>query len=141
MIVATGSVFIEKKFVRSCGKAGHIEDVVVDSSARGMQLGKKVIGNLKHFLDSRKHNKDVFRNACLLSNNQISTIMSRNIGDGGGDFCPTLKLGKEDHIMPRKDFPLHNLILKSSVPVKPEVHEWSDGDELNKILLRLINPL
>ena len=45
-IVATGSVFIEKKFVRSCGKAGHIEDVVVDSSARGMQLGKKVIGYL-----------------------------------------------------------------------------------------------
>ncbi|GJT13007.1 RNA-directed DNA polymerase, eukaryota, reverse transcriptase zinc-binding domain protein [Tanacetum coccineum] len=45
-IVATGSVFIEKKFVRSCGKAGHIEDVVVDSSARGMQLGKKVIGFL-----------------------------------------------------------------------------------------------
>ncbi|GKC96776.1 glucosamine 6-phosphate N-acetyltransferase, partial [Tanacetum coccineum] len=30
----------------SCGKAGHIEDVVVDSSARGMQLGKKVIGFL-----------------------------------------------------------------------------------------------
>nr|GEZ18709.1 thiamine phosphate phosphatase-like protein [Tanacetum cinerariifolium] len=63
------------------------------------------------------------------------------IGDGGGDFCPTLKLGKEDHIMPRKDFPLHNLILKSSVRVKPEVHEWSDGDELNKILLRLIDTL
>nr|GEW91244.1 thiamine phosphate phosphatase-like protein [Tanacetum cinerariifolium] len=63
------------------------------------------------------------------------------IGDGGGDFCPTLKLGKEYHIMPRKDFQLHNLVLKSSVPVKPEVHEWSDGDELNKILLRLINPL
>ncbi|GKB09922.1 glucosamine 6-phosphate N-acetyltransferase [Tanacetum coccineum] len=45
-IVATGSVFIEKKFVRICGKAGHMEDVVVDSSARGMQLGKKVIGFL-----------------------------------------------------------------------------------------------
>ncbi|KAK6779380.1 hypothetical protein RDI58_021564 [Solanum bulbocastanum] len=42
-IVATGSVFIEKKFVRNCGKAGHIEDVVVDSSARGMQLGKRIV--------------------------------------------------------------------------------------------------
>ncbi|KAJ8532714.1 hypothetical protein K7X08_015603 [Anisodus acutangulus] len=41
-IVATGSVFIEKKFVRNCGKAGHIEDVV-DSSARGMQLGKRIV--------------------------------------------------------------------------------------------------
>ncbi|KAL0374875.1 UNVERIFIED_CONTAM: Glucosamine 6-phosphate N-acetyltransferase [Sesamum radiatum] len=45
-IVATGSVFIEKKFIRNCGKVGHIEDVVVDSSVRGKQLGKKVVGFL-----------------------------------------------------------------------------------------------
>ncbi|KAA8516717.1 hypothetical protein F0562_016777 [Nyssa sinensis] len=45
-IVATGSVFIEKKFIRNCGKVGHIEDVVVDSCVRGMQLGKKIIGFL-----------------------------------------------------------------------------------------------
>ncbi|KAI3754207.1 hypothetical protein L1987_53985 [Smallanthus sonchifolius] len=61
------------------------------------------------------------------------------IGDGGGDFCPTLKLREEDHVMPRKDFPLHNLISKSSMPIKPQVHEWSDGEELNKILIRLID--
>lgn len=42
-IIATGSVFIEKKFLRNCGKVGHIEDVVVDSSARGKQLGKKIV--------------------------------------------------------------------------------------------------
>ncbi|KAH7554074.1 hypothetical protein ACOSP7_028943 [Xanthoceras sorbifolium] len=45
-IIATGSMFIEKKFLRNCGKVGHIEDVVVDASARGMQLGKQVIGFL-----------------------------------------------------------------------------------------------
>ena len=45
-IVATGSVFIEKKFIRNCGKVGHIEDVVVDSNTRGMQLGKKNVGFL-----------------------------------------------------------------------------------------------
>lgn len=45
-IVATGSVFIEKKFLRNCGKVGHIEDVVVDSDARGMQLGKKIVAFL-----------------------------------------------------------------------------------------------
>ncbi|CAK9188138.1 unnamed protein product [Ilex paraguariensis] len=45
-IIATGSVFIEKKFIRNCGKVGHIEDVVVHSNARGMQLGKKIIGFL-----------------------------------------------------------------------------------------------
>ncbi|KAK7396689.1 hypothetical protein VNO78_17846 [Psophocarpus tetragonolobus] len=45
-IIATGSVFIEKKFLRNCGKVGHIEDVVVDSSARGKHLGKRIINFL-----------------------------------------------------------------------------------------------
>ncbi|KAK9153674.1 hypothetical protein Sjap_001154 [Stephania japonica] len=34
-IVATGGVFVERKFLRGCGKAGHIEDVVVDERMRG----------------------------------------------------------------------------------------------------------
>ncbi|KAJ4882740.1 Glucosamine 6-phosphate N-acetyltransferase [Raphanus sativus] len=42
-IVATGSVMIEKKFLRSCGKVGHVEDVVVDSEFRGKNLGKRVV--------------------------------------------------------------------------------------------------
>ncbi|KAK7337236.1 hypothetical protein VNO77_17800 [Canavalia gladiata] len=45
-IIATGSVFIEKKFLRNCGKVGHIEDVVVDSSIRGKQLGKRIVNFL-----------------------------------------------------------------------------------------------
>ncbi|KAL2345230.1 hypothetical protein Fmac_006515 [Flemingia macrophylla] len=45
-IVATGSVFIEKKFLRNCGKVGHIEDVVVDSTVQGKQLGKRIVNFL-----------------------------------------------------------------------------------------------
>ncbi|OAY74275.1 putative glucosamine 6-phosphate N-acetyltransferase 2 [Ananas comosus] len=45
-IVATGSVFVEKKFIRGCGKVGHIEDVVVDKAARGRRLGQRVIRRL-----------------------------------------------------------------------------------------------
>ncbi|XP_043724728.1 glucosamine 6-phosphate N-acetyltransferase-like [Telopea speciosissima] len=45
-IIATGSVFVEKKFLRNCGKVGHIEDVVVDSSARGLKLGQKIVSSL-----------------------------------------------------------------------------------------------
>lgn len=42
-IVATASLLIELKFVHECGKVGHIEDVVVDESCRGSNLGKLII--------------------------------------------------------------------------------------------------
>ncbi|OVA09988.1 GNAT domain [Macleaya cordata] len=46
-IIATGCLFVEKKFLRNCGKVGHIEDVIVDSNARGMKLGQKIVEFLK----------------------------------------------------------------------------------------------
>ncbi|XP_010549971.1 PREDICTED: glucosamine 6-phosphate N-acetyltransferase [Tarenaya hassleriana] len=79
-IVATGSVMIEKKFVRKCGKVGHIEDVVVDSGYRGKQLGKKVIDHLmdhcrsmgcyKAILDCSAENK-AFYEKCGLKQKEI----------------------------------------------------------------------
>jgi len=42
-VVAAATLFVEKKVVHGCAKAGHIEDVVVDSSLRGKQLGKRII--------------------------------------------------------------------------------------------------
>ncbi|KAL1815616.1 hypothetical protein ACET3Z_018190 [Daucus carota] len=60
------------------------------------------------------------------------------LGDGKGDYCPTLKLGEGDHVMPRKNFPLSKLICDNSTLVKAEIHEWDDGEELEAILLRLI---
>ncbi|KAK9107915.1 hypothetical protein Syun_023926 [Stephania yunnanensis] len=70
-IVATGTVFVEKKFLRGCGKAGHIEDVVVDASARGAKLGKKVVDSLveharllgcyKVILDCSMENKGFYK--------------------------------------------------------------------------------
>ncbi|KVI01203.1 glucosamine 6-phosphate N-acetyltransferase [Cynara cardunculus var. scolymus] len=82
-IVATGSVFLEKKFIRSCGKVGHIEDVVVDSSARGMQLGKKVVsfladhaclmGCYKVILDCSVDNK-AFYEKCGFKEKEIQMV-------------------------------------------------------------------
>ncbi|KAE9621756.1 putative glucosamine-phosphate N-acetyltransferase transcription regulator GNAT family [Lupinus albus] len=79
-IVATGSVFIEKKFLRNCGKVGHIEDVVVDSSIRGKQLGKKIInfltdharsiGCYKVILDCSLDNK-VFYEKCGFKQKEV----------------------------------------------------------------------
>lgn len=60
------------------------------------------------------------------------------LGDGKGDFCPTLKLDEGDHVMPRKEFTLRDLILKNPSLVKAQVHEWSNGEELERILLQLI---
>ena len=34
---------VELKFIRNCGKCGHIEDVVVDKTYRGLRLGLRVI--------------------------------------------------------------------------------------------------
>ncbi|KAI3443662.1 hypothetical protein Pfo_000327 [Paulownia fortunei] len=61
------------------------------------------------------------------------------IGDGMNDFCPTLKLVAGDTVMPRKNFPLSGRILKNSQLVKAKVYEWSEGEDLARILLKLIN--
>lgn len=47
MIVAAGTLLIEKKFIRNCGQCGHIEDIVVDSEQRGKNLGKILLKALK----------------------------------------------------------------------------------------------
>lgn len=61
------------------------------------------------------------------------------LGDGNGDFCPSLKLKDSDYLMPRKDFPLSDLVSKNSNKIKAEVHGWRDGKELENVLLNVIN--
>ncbi|XP_057422174.1 inorganic pyrophosphatase 2 [Lotus japonicus] len=63
------------------------------------------------------------------------------IGDGAGDYCPTLKLGRGEFVMPRKNYPLWNRICSDPKLVEAEVHDWSSGEELESILLKLINKL
>ncbi|CAH9088588.1 unnamed protein product [Cuscuta europaea] len=63
------------------------------------------------------------------------------LGDGVGDFCPSLKLKEGDFVMPRKFFPVWKLINENRKLVKAEIHEWTDGEELELVLLRLINKI
>lgn len=78
---------------------------------------------------------------------QIRSSLSENqrrfiyIGDGTGDYCPTLKLEKDDFVMPRKNYPLWNRIGNDPKLVNAKVLEWSSGEELESILLNLINKL
>ncbi|KAG9456558.1 hypothetical protein H6P81_001066 [Aristolochia fimbriata] len=61
------------------------------------------------------------------------------LGDGKGDYCPCLKLGEGDLVMPRKDFPLWDLIACNPGVVKAEVHGWSYGEDQERNLLQLVN--
>ncbi|XP_073146531.1 inorganic pyrophosphatase 2-like [Henckelia pumila] len=60
------------------------------------------------------------------------------LGDGSGDFCPSLKLKEGDFVMPRKYFPVWHLICENRHLLRAEIHEWVDGGDLERILLKLI---
>lgn len=45
-VVASGSLIVERKFLRNLGSVGHIEDIVVSPECRGTGLGKKIISSL-----------------------------------------------------------------------------------------------
>lgn len=42
-VVGAGTIIIEKKILRGLGKIGHIEDIVVDTTVRGKNLGKIIV--------------------------------------------------------------------------------------------------
>lgn len=52
-IVGTGSVLLEPKFIRGGAPCAHIEDIVVDSKARGQNVGKEIIERLIEFAKDR----------------------------------------------------------------------------------------
>ncbi|RXG51107.1 putative glucosamine 6-phosphate N-acetyltransferase [Armadillidium vulgare] len=42
-VIGAATLSVEFKFIRGCAKRGRLEDVVVDSSYRGKQLGKLIV--------------------------------------------------------------------------------------------------
>lgn len=53
-IIGSGTLLIENKLIRSYGKVGHIEDIVINSNFRKYGLGKELI---KLLTDISKENK------------------------------------------------------------------------------------
>jgi len=47
-IVAVGTVFMERKFLRGLGSVGHIEDIAVDKKQQGKKLGLRIIHALTY---------------------------------------------------------------------------------------------
>lgn len=60
------------------------------------------------------------------------------LGDGRGDYCPALRLAREDFVMPRRGYPVWDLICEDPARVQAEVHPWADAAELEETLLRLV---
>ncbi|KAL5975594.1 Inorganic pyrophosphatase 1 [Asimina triloba] len=63
------------------------------------------------------------------------------LGDGKGDFCPSLKLEEGDHVMPRRNYPVWDLICNNPLLLKAEIHEWSNAEDLETVLLNLIKEI
>ncbi|KAG9129708.1 hypothetical protein Leryth_026213 [Lithospermum erythrorhizon] len=63
------------------------------------------------------------RKALSLGDRKVQYIY---LGDGKGDFCPTLQLDERDYVMPRKEFALCDLVLKKSSLVKAQ-RGWVAG--------------
>eukprot|EP01018_Ginkgo_biloba_P031636 Gb_03862 [translate_table: standard] len=62
------------------------------------------------------------------------------LGDGSGDFCPSLQLDDGDHVLARKDYPLWNLIQKNGEVVKAQVHGWCNAKDVEDLLVKLLKP-
>ncbi|OMO70836.1 Phosphatase PHOSPHO-type [Corchorus capsularis] len=75
--------------------------------------------------------------ASLAKEDEKKTIIY--LGDGIGDYCSAVKLGDEDYLMPRKNFPVWDLICQKRSLIKAEINEWSNGEEFEQVLLRLIS--
>jgi glucosamine-phosphate N-acetyltransferase len=45
-LLACGTLVLERKLIRNCGTCGHVEDVVVDASARGRGVGRLLLDAL-----------------------------------------------------------------------------------------------
>ncbi|KAH0969484.1 hypothetical protein GBA52_028665 [Prunus armeniaca] len=61
------------------------------------------------------------------------------VGDGAPDFCAGLKLEEGDFLMPRRDFPIWDLISANPLFTKAKIYEWNECDELGAVLLNTVN--
>ena len=65
------------------------------------------------------------------------------VGDGGGDFCPALRLDTTDVLLCRQGFPLQKKCAdaKSSqnIEVRAKVREWSNGKDILSCFQELLH--
>ncbi|KAI5080837.1 hypothetical protein GOP47_0004578 [Adiantum capillus-veneris] len=60
------------------------------------------------------------------------------VGDGCGDFCPTLRLKEGDCVLPREEYPLLAMLMQNITDVKASVHPWGTAKIMEEKLVALI---
>ena len=74
-IVAVGTVFIERKFLRGLGSVGHIEDIAVDATQQGKKLGLRII----QALTGISENSGCYKTILNCSDKNIRTCLDIHI--------------------------------------------------------------
>eukprot|EP00163_Fabomonas_tropica_P010163 TRINITY_DN20218_c0_g1_i1.p2 TRINITY_DN20218_c0_g1~~TRINITY_DN20218_c0_g1_i1.p2 ORF type:complete len:156 (+),score=38.33 TRINITY_DN20218_c0_g1_i1:250-717(+) len=86
-LVASGTVLIERKFIRNTACSAHIEDIVTDKDYRGQGLGRTIIQHLveharncgqgvyKVLLDCTEGNMEFYRRAANFSDEKKEVQM------------------------------------------------------------------
>ena len=78
-IVAVGTVFVERKFLRGLGSVGHIEDIAVDERQQGKKLGLRIIQALTYISENAGCYKTILN--CSDANIRAWSVLWG--GDGG----------------------------------------------------------
>ncbi|XP_034564391.1 probable phosphatase phospho1 [Notolabrus celidotus] len=64
------------------------------------------------------------------------------IGDGANDICPSLALGPRDTAFPRRDFPMHRLLLdmqqSQAATFKANMVPWVSGEDIVDCLKKIM---
>ncbi|XP_019939055.1 probable phosphatase phospho1 [Paralichthys olivaceus] len=64
------------------------------------------------------------------------------IGDGANDICPSMALGPRDTAFPRRDFPMHRLLLgmqqSQAAKFKANVLPWASGEDIVDYLKKIV---
>ncbi|KAJ1912003.1 Glucosamine-phosphate N-acetyltransferase-like protein [Mycoemilia scoparia] len=94
-VVASGSLICELKFIHSCGKVGHVEDVVVAKDQQGKKLGATIIKQLmvlsqnlecyKTILDCSEANAPFYKKCGMIEKGVQMAIYFDKDGSNGAD--------------------------------------------------------
>ncbi|XP_071776454.2 putative phosphatase phospho1 [Centroberyx gerrardi] len=64
------------------------------------------------------------------------------VGDGANDICPSLALGPRDTAFPRRDFPMHRLLVEMQqiqpANFKANIVPWASGEDVVDCLKKLM---